>query len=79
MNGVMERKGRKLRVGGWMEVRSETEILRTLDSNGQLDGMPFMPEIFAFCGNTFQVHKRAHKTCDTGFSIRGTDRSNNLP
>jgi hypothetical protein len=61
----------KLNVGDWVEVRSKDEILRTLDSNGQLDGMPFMPEMFAFCGKKFQVYKRAHKTCDTVFPVRG--------
>lgn len=61
----------KLRVGDWVEIRSKDEILSTLDSNGQLDGMPFMPEMFAFCGRRFQVYKRAHKTCDTIFPVRG--------
>jgi hypothetical protein len=61
----------KLRVRDWVEVRSKDEILRTLDSNGQLEGMPFMPEMFAFCGKRFQVYKRAHKTCDTVFPVRG--------
>jgi hypothetical protein len=58
-------------VGDWVEVRSKDEILRTLDRNGQLDGMPFMPEMLAFCGKRFQVYKRAHKTCDTVFPVRG--------
>ncbi|HWY60242.1 MAG TPA: hypothetical protein VNZ03_37620, partial [Terriglobales bacterium] len=57
--------------GDWVEVRSKEEILRTLDADGQLDGMPFMPEMFAFCGKRFQVYKRAHKTCDTVFPVRG--------
>jgi hypothetical protein len=61
----------KLRAGDWVEVRSEEEIVRTLDSNGQLDGMPFMPEMFAYCGKKFRVYKRAHKTCDTVFPVRG--------
>ncbi|MBZ5634667.1 MAG: hypothetical protein LAO55_16210 [Acidobacteriia bacterium] len=61
----------KLRVGDWVEVRGKEEILRTLDKNGQHDGMPFMPEMFAFCGKKFQVYKRAHKTCDTVFPVRG--------
>ena len=63
--------GRKLRVGESVVVRSKEEILRTLDANGELDGMPFMPEMFAFCGKTLQVYKRAHKTCDTVFPVRG--------
>jgi len=33
--------------------------------------MPFMPEMFALCGKRFQVYKRAHKTCDTVFPVRG--------
>jgi hypothetical protein len=64
-------KTQKLKVGDWVEIRSIEEILKTLDSNGQLDGMPFMPEMFAFCGRRFQVYKRAHKTCDTVFPVRG--------
>jgi hypothetical protein len=59
-----------LKVGDWVEVRGKEEILKTLDSSGQLDGMPFMPEMFSFCGRRFQVYKRAHKTCDTVFPIR---------
>ena len=55
---------RKLSAGDWVEVRSKEEILKTLDDKGQLDGMPFMPEMLRFCGQRFQVYKRAHKTCD---------------
>ena len=57
--------------GDWVEVLIKTEILRTLDKSGQLEGMPFMPEMFAYSGRRFQVVKRAHKTCDTVFPIRG--------
>lgn len=67
----MNSKCSKLSVGDWVEVRSKEEILRTLDENGQLEGMPFMPEMFAFAGSRFQVYKRAHKTCDTVFPVRG--------
>ena len=55
----------KLRAGDWVEVRSKEEILRTLDKQGQLDGMPFMPQMFQYCGKRLKVYKRAHKTCDT--------------
>ena len=48
-----------------IEVRSKEEILSTLDRNGCLDGMPFMPEMFKCCGKRLRVYKRAHKTCDT--------------
>ncbi|AMO21677.1 hypothetical protein GCM10027034_02190 [Ramlibacter solisilvae] len=53
------------RAGDWVQVRSREEILATLDEQGRLDGMPFMPEMLAFCGQTLRVFKRAHKTCDT--------------
>ncbi len=49
----------------WVEVRSEAEILSTLDDDGTLDGLPFMPELLAHCGRRYQVFKRADKTCDT--------------
>jgi len=55
---------KKLKVGDWVEVCSKEEILNSLDRNGCLDGMPFMPEMLKYCGKTFQVYKRAHKTCD---------------
>src|SRR5487761_2326685 len=67
----MRDMARQLKVGDWVEVRSEGEILQTLDLKGQLDGMPFMPEMFAFCRQRFQVYKRAHKTCDPVFPVRG--------
>lgn len=47
-----------------MEVRNELEILSTLDENGCLDGLPFMPEILQFRGQRFRIYKSAHKTCD---------------
>ncbi len=68
---IVKMKSSKHSVGDWVEVRSKAEILSTLDSNAQMDGMPFMPEMFAFCGKRFQVYKRAHKTCDTVFPVRG--------
>jgi hypothetical protein len=54
-----------LRVGEWVAVRSAAEILATLDQNGELDGLPFMPEMLAFCGQRLRVYRSAHKTCDT--------------
>ncbi len=53
------------RAGDWVTVKSKEEILATLDSNGCLERMPFMPEMFAYCGQRLRVYKRAHKTCDT--------------
>jgi hypothetical protein len=58
------------KVGDWVEVRSLEEILCTLDADGCLDGMPFMPEMAQFCGRRFKVYKSAHKGCDTVFPVR---------
>ncbi len=54
-----------LKVGDVVEVRSEAEIRATLDERGELDGLPFMPEMAAYCGRRLTVHKVAHKLCDT--------------
>ena len=48
-----------------VEVLTEEEILRTLDADGKLDGLPFMPEMLGFCGQRYRVRARAHKACDT--------------
>ena len=61
----------KLSAGDWVEVRSKEEILRTLDKSGRMQGLPFMPQMFKYCGQRFQVYKRAHKTCDTVNPIAG--------
>jgi hypothetical protein len=53
------------RTGQWVEVRSVSEILATLDERGDLERMPFMPEMLRHAGKRFQVTAVAHKTCDT--------------
>ena len=53
------------RAGDWVEVLSKEDILSTLDKNGRLDGLPFMPQMFKYCGVRFRVYKSAYKTCDT--------------
>ena len=59
----------KFRTGNLVKIRSKEEILATLDQDGCLEGMPFMPEMLQFCGKQFRVGAVAHKTCDT---VRGT-------
>jgi len=54
----------KLEAGELVEVRSVEEIIATLDENGRLNAMPFMPEMLQYCGRQFRVFKVAHKTCD---------------
>lgn len=54
-----------LRVGDIVEVRSPEEILATLDEKGELENLPFMPEMLQYCGQRLTVHKVANKLCDT--------------
>jgi len=61
----------KLRANDRVVVRSKEEILATLDENGALEGMPFMPEMFQFCGRELTVGAVAHKTCDTAMRTGG--------
>ena len=43
-----------LRAGDLVEVRSRAEILETLDSDGRLEGLPFMPQMLEYCGRRFR-------------------------
>ena len=61
----------KLCAGDWVEILSKEEILRTLDKKGRFQELPFMPQMFQYCGKQFKVYKRAHKTCDTVNPIAG--------
>jgi len=56
----------RLHPGDLAEVRTPGEILSTLDPNGTLDGLPFMPEMIEFCGKQFSVSRRVLKTCMSG-------------
>ena len=56
-------KSDKFFAGDRVVVRSPQEILATLDSNGTLDGHPFMPEMLDCCGKSLCVHRRVEKTC----------------
>jgi hypothetical protein len=55
-----------LKAGDLVEVRSAADIMSTLDADGKLDGLPFMPEMLAFCGQRFRVSSRADNTCALG-------------
>jgi hypothetical protein len=60
----------RLKAGELVEVKSKEEILATLDKNGRLDGLPFMPQMLEYCGKRFKVYARAHKTCDFIYTMR---------
>ncbi|HKR50351.1 MAG TPA: hypothetical protein VJT72_12380 [Pseudonocardiaceae bacterium] len=65
INQMNSKRTLGLRVGELVEVRSAKEILATLDENGELDSLPFMPEMLPYCGQRYTVYKVAHKLCDT--------------
>jgi hypothetical protein len=54
-----------LRAGDLVELRSPAEILETLDADGCLKGLPFMPEMLAYYGRTWRVTARLERACDT--------------
>ena len=60
--------------GDVVEVKSLPEILGTLDADGKLEGMPFMPEMARYCGQRFRIIRRANKTCVEGFALRRLER-----
>ena len=71
--GLLVRRGMRTLVGGrWslvgdqVEVRSLEEIQKTLDATGCLDGLPFMPEMVAVCGQSARVFRCVDKIYDYG-------------
>jgi hypothetical protein len=55
----------RLLPGERVTVRDLSEISATLDENGALDGLPFMPEMVRFCNRTFLVLQRVDKVCNS--------------
>lgn len=47
-----------LQPGELVEVKSELEILETLDEHGRQRGLLWMPTMAKFCGNRYKVQKR---------------------
>ncbi len=54
-----------VKVGTRVELRSPAEILATLDENGCLEGVPFMPEMLGFFGKVVTVDAEVARACDT--------------
>lgn len=61
---MVNNKRRPLLPGAIVKVRPWHEVAATLDEKGMLDGLPFMPEMRAFCGKTFAVSRRLERTCE---------------
>lgn len=55
---------RLLRAGDYAQVLSEHEIRASLDADGSLQGVSFMPEMVPFCGTVHRVCKRVDKIID---------------
>ena len=54
----------------WVQVLSLAEIMATLDGEGAVEGLPFMPEMAHYCGGRFQVTAAMSKICGGGQGIR---------
>jgi hypothetical protein len=63
--------GKELHEGQTVWVRPLQEILGTLDADGTLDGLPFMPEMARYCEQSFQVSCLPIRTCVEGYGFRG--------
>lgn len=61
---------RPIRPGDVVDVKSPEEILGTLDGDGTLDHVPFMPEMIEFCGRRLRVSRQVVTTCCTARSPR---------
>lgn len=56
--------------GDQVTLRPAADILASLDENGALDGLPFMPEMLEWIGKTAGVFRRVEKTCVSGHPLR---------
>jgi len=63
---MRNRTDRYFRARDEVVVRPPEEILATLDDDGALDGLPFMPEMLPYCGTRSRVARRVEKTCVEG-------------
>ena len=50
-----------LQPGELVEIKSENEILETLDGDGRTRGLAFLPEMRQYCGRQFRVFKRVER------------------
>jgi hypothetical protein len=50
-----------LRPGEWVQVKSQSEILQTLNEAGKNKGLSFLPEMSRYCGRHLIVYKRLER------------------
>lgn len=70
----MSQLNARLCPGNLVEVKTPDEILQTLDADGTVDDLPFMPEMIEFCGKRFKVSRRVGKICTSGPNLHGAMR-----
>lgn len=58
-------KSVRLHAGDGVHVRSKEQISTIVDRSACLARHSSMREMFKYCGKTFRVFKRAHKTCSS--------------
>jgi hypothetical protein len=58
--------------GDLVQVRTEEDIRSTLDAQGKLDGITFMPEMARFCGGHYRVEGRLEKVFIEGHGFLGS-------
>jgi hypothetical protein len=54
---------KSFRRGDTVRVKTAREILATLDEDGTVEGIPFMPEMIAYLDRRLRVSKRIEKIC----------------
>jgi hypothetical protein len=69
-------RGHRFRKGDAVELQTPAEILATLDEDGCLDGVPFMPEMLRYLGRRFTVNSQVERACDT---INQTGAARRMP
>lgn len=57
-------------MGQTVFICSAAEIAATLDADGKLEGLPFMPEMARHCGTPARIHRHVDKTCVEGQGMR---------
>ena len=62
---MLRRRSMTLRKGDIVVLRSPAEILATLDEEGRLEGVLFMPEMLRYFGARLAVSARVKQACDT--------------
>ncbi len=64
-----------MRRGDLVEVLPYSQIRKTLDEKGQLNNMPFMPEMLKYCGRRFRIHKLVNYVCVEGKRMSSLTRT----